>query len=188
MDIKQTIPAVQGTSGAAKIPPFKMPEVLHDTFLRTQERERGEPVRKGCWDYYSLNPLVREEIWAFHGNILPLMRGGKKKFGFEKQAHSIPLASRARGRLFFGREQLFANACSMPFVPQPNPGSGKGESSVCPTMKLRTNQPVKRPLQSSRSLETISQLGPAVGEHTGAESHTQESTVLLHPLLFCIGP
>ncbi|KAL2088474.1 hypothetical protein ACEWY4_015373 [Coilia grayii] len=147
MDINETIPAVHGTSGAAKIPPFKMPEVLHDTFS-------GETAQRILGFFPQiLNPKQRLALpWEYP-------KGRRKKVWFEKQGYSISPVSRVRGRLFW--EQLFANACSMPFVPEPNPGSGKGESNISQTMKLRTNQPVKRPLQGSRSLETIIQVWPS---------------------------
>lgn len=41
MDINENIPAVQGTSGAAKIPPFKMSEVLQDTFSEESDASQG---------------------------------------------------------------------------------------------------------------------------------------------------
>ena len=57
MDISKTIPAVQGTSGAAKFPPFEMPEVLHDTL--SQES-------KGSWDFPQI-PKSQEKICSSMG-------------------------------------------------------------------------------------------------------------------------
>lgn len=74
MDINENIPAVQGTSGAAKIPPFKMPEVLHDTF--SEENDAAQGILG-----IPLNPQPQEKFRSS-------MRISSEQTGGEKQKQS----------------------------------------------------------------------------------------------------